>query len=79
MMSLSPLILALIIGFNVSASKQIATLAGSKEVTLLTHNIIYKLLDMLKVSKQNLSNFSSPALMGEVLYRELLVHILLLT
>lgn len=51
MMSLSPLILALIIGFNVSASKQIATLAGSKEVTLLTHNIIYKLLDMLKVSK----------------------------
>ena len=66
MMSLSPLISALIIGFNVSASKQIATLASSKEVTLLTHNIIYKLLDMLKVSKQNSSNFSSPALMGEV-------------
>ena len=39
----------MILGFNVSASKQMANLAQSKGVSLLSHNIIYKLLDMLKV------------------------------
>ena len=40
---------ALILGFNVSSTKQIAALAKSKGIHLLSHNIIYKLLDALKV------------------------------
>ena len=42
---------ALILGFNVSSTKQIAALAKSKDVHLLSHNIIYKLLDALKVKQ----------------------------
>ena len=40
----------IVVGFNVSYNKAVGSLARLRGVTLLTHNIIYKLLELLKVS-----------------------------
>ena len=40
-----------VVGFNVKASKAIQKFADEKDVKILTHNVIYTLLEQLKVSK----------------------------
>ena len=39
-----------VLAFGVSCSKAVETLANRRGVAILTHNVIYKLLDLLKVS-----------------------------
>lgn len=41
--------LAIILGFNVSCTKSTAALMKQREVTLIAHNVIYKLIELLKV------------------------------
>ncbi len=38
-----------LLAFNVTVSKTVHTLARNKGVTIISHNVIYKLMDMLKV------------------------------
>ena len=38
-----------ILAFGVSRPKDVSTLATQKKVTILSHKVIYKLLDQLKV------------------------------
>ena len=38
-----------VVGFNVSYTKAVEALARLRGVALLTHNVIYKLLELLKV------------------------------
>lgn len=39
----------LVLAFNVSCNKAIASLATQRHVTVLSHNVIYKLVELLKV------------------------------
>ena len=43
------LTVGVVVGFNVRYTKAVEALARLREVTLLTHNVIYKLLELLKV------------------------------
>ena len=42
-----------VVGFNVKTSKAIQKFADENNVEILTHNVIYTLLEQLKVSKFN--------------------------
>ena len=42
--------IGLILAFNVSLSKAVASVAKKKGVQILSHNVIYNLLEQLKVS-----------------------------
>ena len=46
----------LILGFNVTQNKVTAALAKQREVKILSHNVIYKLLELLKVRTTILSS-----------------------
>ena len=39
----------IILAFNVTSTKVTSKLALQKEVTIISHNVIYKLLELLKV------------------------------
>lgn len=43
------LTVGVVVGFNVSYTKAVEALARLRGVTLLTHNVIYKLLELFKV------------------------------
>ena len=43
------LTVGVVVGFNVSYTKAVEVLARLRGVTLLTHNVIYKLLELFKV------------------------------
>ena len=43
------LTVGVVVGFNVRYTKAVEALARLRGVTLLTHNVIYKLLELLKV------------------------------
>ncbi len=49
-----------LLAFNVTVSKTVHTLARNKGVTIISHNVIYKLMDMLKVRLLTPSYNTSP-------------------